>query len=710
MHLPFSRSGRRARTRNEDDQRSHAFPAVSSLLSRTGLSKRSGTVSRAGGGGGQDRQRAVSEADPGSDKSKSTSSSGGRALSSSAKAHSRSHNDRESDSDSVDGDDMGEPMGDSSPPHGSLVLDSELRESPLNSSLTEVPTPNMAIPQSKNARRGENSVDSLDDVSSSPKPPPPPAASKKYRSFLEEFDDDAGSGDVDPDDKPIGGPGQLSVRELARCKLEGNVDAAVVYLDGLESLTAADRETLLERVDNCFREMADEYRQDESEKPAPKAAAAAPPVPKRAASVQGGLSAAPPAVPARGAAAPVRPRLGVAGFKLTLEDHSEKGLTVLPESTLENPDAQKLILSSNALTEVIPAQMLAYSAVENLWPNLQLLDLSHNRITQVPSQLPALAPSLRVLNLTGNIVSDFPFEFLELQQLTTLYLASNNLQVVPFVVTQLASLRDLHLGRNEIGDLGIQYTSEDEDAPSEVAPASSEMFRSVDPALLKPPRVKHKWHDLACLNLRQNNIVDIAALGSMHSLTVLKMQDNLVEEIPHEFTELSDLRVLVLARNRIWKIPSEMAKLESLLQLDLSENRIGFGRSTDSPSPADQEASLVNLGKLQGLQDLSLMHNGITVLPADFFAMGSSLETLNIAHNSISELPDELLRLESMCQLLCAFNRISKLPTNMSKLRSLSVVNFTHNKLTELPAEVLGLPFLQVRPPFFRCRRVRVRV
>lgn len=103
---------------------------------------------------------------------------------------------------------------------------------------------------------------------------------------------------------------------------------------------------------------------------------------------------------------------------LTSLDRSGQGLTEMPKDVLAMRRLQLLDLSSNAFTGALPAEIRHLS-------NLEVLDISNNRMTGLPAELGQLA-KLRILNASNNRLTGIPHELGNLQKLEVLDLSGND--------------------------------------------------------------------------------------------------------------------------------------------------------------------------------------------------------------------------------------------------------------------------------------------
>ena len=102
-----------------------------------------------------------------------------------------------------------------------------------------------------------------------------------------------------------------------------------------------------------------------------------------------------------------------------------------------------LDLSGNALEALPPGQGLGPAEPPGL-PQLQSLNLSGNRLRELPADLARCAPRLQTLNLTGNRLDSFPAALFRpgaLPLLSELAAADNCLRELSPDIAHLASLK-----------------------------------------------------------------------------------------------------------------------------------------------------------------------------------------------------------------------------------------------------------------------------
>ncbi|KAM6219300.1 leucine-rich repeat-containing protein 47 [Rhynchocyon petersi] len=119
------------------------------------------------------------------------------------------------------------------------------------------------------------------------------------------------------------------------------------------------------------------------------------------------------------------------------------------------PALRVLDLSGNALEALPPGQGLGPAEPPGL-PQLQSLNLSSNRLRELPADLVRCAPRLQTLNLTGNCLDSFPDTFFQpgaLPLLSELAAADNCLRELSPDIAHLASLKTLDLSNNQLSEI-----------------------------------------------------------------------------------------------------------------------------------------------------------------------------------------------------------------------------------------------------------------
>jgi len=123
---------------------------------------------------------------------------------------------------------------------------------------------------------------------------------------------------------------------------------------------------------------------------------------------------------------------------LEILDISNNRLTELPDWLAELPKL-KIIFASNNPFEILPE-------VLGQCPQLEMIGFKANKIQRIPEN--SLPKNLRWLTLTDNQITELPVRLGECQRLEKLLLAGNNLSALPANIGQLQELRLLRISAN----------------------------------------------------------------------------------------------------------------------------------------------------------------------------------------------------------------------------------------------------------------------
>ncbi|KAH3759295.1 dynamin family protein [Pelomyxa schiedti] len=169
------------------------------------------------------------------------------------------------------------------------------------------------------------------------------------------------------------------------------------------------------------------------------------------------------------------------------------------------------------------------------------LSFKNNKLTELPSEMEQLAPTLTCLNLDNNNFID-----------------------TPSVIALLHALQEVHLRFNKLsGELNVALCG---------LPLLTHLDLSCNRLTRIPPNIQGLTH-LKTLNLFHNFIVAVdPALFSIASLQSLNLGSNQIREIPSEIGNLSSLTELDISNNNITRLPVELVKLGEIKTLSLLNN------------------------------------------------------------------------------------------------------------------------------------------
>lgn len=198
----------------------------------------------------------------------------------------------------------------------------------------------------------------------------------------------------------------------------------------------------------------------------------------------------------------------------------------------------------------------------DLYPRLQVLELTGNDLTELPARIGQLK-NLRELRADANRIERLPPTFDELTNLVVLSLSQNFLESLPPQIDRLTRLRSIYLGGNRLRAL-----------PRQIGNLPSLVFLHLTGnRLLELPAEMGRLGALRRLWLGFNDLVKLPPeIGDLSALTDLDLDDNKLISLPSEFGNLRSLERLSVRRNHLVSLPKEMGGLSKLSSLLLSGN------------------------------------------------------------------------------------------------------------------------------------------
>ncbi|KAI9262703.1 hypothetical protein BY458DRAFT_515160 [Sporodiniella umbellata] len=326
---------------------------------------------------------------------------------------------------------------------------------------------------------------------------------------------------------------------------------------------------------------------------------------------------------------------------------------------------------------------------------IRTLDLSDNRIEEIPKEMPLCLPALESLKIEGN-----------------------RIRTLPKTITRCKNLKVLTLGESYQGNpLGSVPTWLREMSSLKVVKLDSCQINHLEPGTLGPwvEHVTLAHNGLSCLDLaafgnalchldlKSNRISLIKTQAEpLTHLTVLKLSNNLVQEIPKDLPQKlpalvtlflncntlcylpltvrwwKRMKKLVLENNPLRALPSSLVEMESLEDLLVSNCLIdrldGFG-----PHLQSVDLSFNRIERLEsacfhrGLLHLDVSNNLLQTLTSAPFLDCHRLESLDVSNNLLRDLSD------------CFVKKVVELMNG-----SLGCLSLNDNKLLTVPWEFLS--------------------
>lgn len=202
---------------------------------------------------------------------------------------------------------------------------------------------------------------------------------------------------------------------------------------------------------------------------------------------------------------------------------------------------------------------------------------------------------------------------------------------------------------------------------------------------------------LVKLVLRKNQLARIpSGIQDLVHLTDLDVSYNQLTRLPSCLQTTTTLTALNASHNRITAFSPKLWKLRALRRLDLSHNALATLPYIEGDLKLLRETRewQVGIGLLTSLQSLMLNHNRLSALPTSI-SKCAALEFLNLSNNSITELSDELTDLTALQSLYLHKNALATLPDALGNLARLEILEVKENRLVRVPESLGALERLQ---------------
>ncbi|KAI9550756.1 hypothetical protein GHT06_013401 [Daphnia sinensis] len=334
-------------------------------------------------------------------------------------------------------------------------------------------------------------------------------------------------------------------------------------------------------------------------------------------------------------------------------DLSNNRITNLPDDFFHlMKEIRSINLQDNAI-EKIPQQMLNNGHT----PNLVNVSLSFNFISAIEAQTFSDLPHLKILNLEENKITRIAKgAFQNIENLEYISLDGNMISTIEAeAFHNLPKLETLNLGHNSLEKLSFDWL----DQVGTLSAIKLDVSHNLIQQLSSNRTGWSSYSSIRSLDLGYNNISFISR--------------NYFEPIRSSLTHL------VLHHNQLRNISRDVySDMQHLLWLDISNNNIQL---VDSDAFANAKS----------LQVLLLDHNDISEIYQDMLSRSSTLRVINISHNRLRFLPDTLFKDTQLEILDVSHNQISKIPDGcLSRIATtLRHLDASHNEITSITPDQL---------------------
>ncbi|KAK5650149.1 hypothetical protein RI129_001178 [Pyrocoelia pectoralis] len=356
---------------------------------------------------------------------------------------------------------------------------------------------------------------------------------------------------------------------------------------------------------------------------------------------------------------------------------------------------EHLILTDNLIVKI------SEHAFANL-PLLAKLDLQLNRLTDFNFNYFVNISNLIQLNVSWNSIHNCQAgkQFLNIEVLD---MSHNKMWNVPKCLENIGLLRKLYLNSNNI---------------SVIEPKSFMHLTSLEQLNLNENFIevihKHAFaglQNVQILDLSKNFITQLHnhQFSSIPKLRVLRLCYNKLKYLPKEVLSNTALEMLDLSCNFFSVVPSlSLAEVGgSLRHLSISWNNIEHVDSTTFPDIPYLQYLNLNKNKLTILPDnvftslgflqkLDISGNPLRANFKELFHYAQHLKELSLANTGITSVP--YLPLPNLVSLNLSYNNIEYIEKNsLQNLKHLRHLYLNNNDLTQIPSYLwIHLPFLKV--------------
>ncbi len=246
-----------------------------------------------------------------------------------------------------------------------------------------------------------------------------------------------------------------------------------------------------------------------------------------------------------------------------------------------------------------------------------------------------------LLELRDSMLEEMPEGVWDMEDLVYLSAANNRLEALPGDVSRLVNLQRLVLKQNQLTAIPVELGT----LPLQALSLEDNLLKDLPEDFTYPPKIQS-----------------------------ISLSRNLLERIPKSVLNQKTASSIRLGTNRISEVPESIAAFENATLLDLSDNRL-----TSFPSAV--------MG-MPNLQKLHLSSNAIEEVSGS----SATLRILDLTGNHLEALDAAGLQMEHLTSLHLANNHIASITGDWSGLPALNWLNLDFNNLSEIPESLYSLP------------------
>ncbi|XP_026724543.1 protein toll-like [Trichoplusia ni] len=307
-------------------------------------------------------------------------------------------------------------------------------------------------------------------------------------------------------------------------------------------------------------------------------------------------------------------------------------------------DLENMTGLQSVMIKMSPEKTIPVAAISTL-KNLNQLRITYSNI-KLESNAFINTPPIKFLELSSDKITEIPENaFQGLKSLTTLNIWGNNFSHVgENSFKGLDSLEDIALNTNHIKSI--------DERVFQPTPRLKTVLLMANVIEEIPSGLFNNLEALENITIRLNFVqlkLQPQCLSNLTSLKNIVFQQSYVQQIPEDFLKGStDVRSLVLNRNQLTSLPEDVFRDQKYMEiLDLSYNKI-----------AELKATVFT--PLKQLRTLNLNRNYLEVLPESLFAGLRHLTTVSIDNNFLTTIyPTAFLGATGLTTLTLTSNNLT---------------------------------------------------
>lgn len=172
---------------------------------------------------------------------------------------------------------------------------------------------------------------------------------------------------------------------------------------------------------------------------------------------------------------------------------------------------------------------------------------------------------VRKLVLTDKNYNKLPKQVFKMKNLLYLDISENNIEKIQSNIKNLRDLKEINLSKNKLGRLPRSFNQL---KYLEVVDLSFNELKDVN-------KVFEQGYYIKQISLSFNSIENIGSIYFLKNVTIAKLNNNRITELPQEINQLKKLSTLDLSNNQLLYLPRTIIGLVKLEELNLENNQIG---------------------------------------------------------------------------------------------------------------------------------------